>query len=149
MVISRVPSGTQTIYWLKETIVLLSYWQFLLILTDFKWTNHYISYYVLKICFICAFLTKNTVVSLSFSANIESHNGICFFGFLFFWGFLERGEWRRRNIHVWLPLGRPFLGTWPATQACALTGNRTGDSLVCRPALNPLSHTSQGSICNF
>ena len=25
---------------------------------------------------------------------------------------------------------RPLLGTWPATQACALTGNRTGDTLV-------------------
>ena len=38
------------------------------------------------------------------------------------------------------------LGTWPATQACALTGNRTGDLLVTRLALNPLSHTSQGHI---
>ena len=39
--------------------------------------------------------------------------------------FLERGEWRkkeRRNINVWLPLVHPLLGTWPATQACALTG---------------------------
>ena len=38
----------------------------------------------------------------------------------------------------------PLLGTWPTTQACALTGNQTGDPLVCRLALNPLSHTSQG-----
>ena len=44
----------------------------------------------------------------------------------------------------WLPLVRPQLGTWPTTQACALTGNRTGDISVCRPALNPLRHTSQG-----
>ena len=36
------------------------------------------------------------------------------------------------------------LGTWPATQACALTGNWTSDPLVCRPALNLLSHSSQG-----
>ena len=35
----------------------------------------------------------------------------------------------------------PLLGTWPTTEACALTGNQTGDSLVHRPALNPLSHT--------
>ena len=44
----------------------------------------------------------------------------------------------------------PLLGTWPATQACALTenqtGNRTGNPLVHRPALKPLSHTSQGLI---
>ena len=44
----------------------------------------------------------------------------------------------------WLPLLRPLLGTGPATQACALTGNGTSDFLVHRPALNPLSHTSQG-----
>ena len=33
-----------------------------------------------------------------------------------------------------------------ATQACALTGNQTGDPLVHRPALSPLSHVSQGVI---
>ena len=39
--------------------------------------------------------------------------------------FLERGrkKERGRNINVWLPLERPLLGTWPTTQACALTGN--------------------------
>ena len=57
--------------------------------------------------------------------------------------FLERG--RERNIAVWLPLMCSLLGTWPKTQACALSGNQTGDPLVHRPVLNPLSHTSQGS----
>ena len=28
---------------------------------------------------------------------------------------------------------RPLLGTWPITQACALTGNRTSDPLSHRP----------------
>ena len=28
-----------------------------------------------------------------------------------------------RNINVWLPLTCSLLGTWPATQACALTRN--------------------------
>ena len=37
----------------------------------------------------------------------------------------------------WLPLTHPQLGTWPTTQACALTGNPTGDLLVHRPALIP------------
>ena len=41
--------------------------------------------------------------------------------------FLERGvgkeKQRERNISVWLPVVCPLLGTWPATQACALTGN--------------------------
>ena len=38
------------------------------------------------------------------------------------------------------------LGTWPTTQARALTGNPTRDPLVHRPALSPLSYTSQGWI---
>ena len=43
-----------------------------------------------------------------------------------------------------LPLVCPQPGTWPATQACALNRNRTGDLLLCRPAFNSLSHTRQG-----
>ena len=53
---------------------------------------------------------------------------------------------RERNITVWLPLIRPLLGTWPETQACALTENRTGNPLILRLSLSPLSHTSQGSF---
>ena len=41
------------------------------------------------------------------------------------------------------------LGTWPATQACALTGSRTNNTLVLRLALSPLSHTSQGHTWHF
>ena len=43
-----------------------------------------------------------------------------------------------------LSLANPQQGTWPTTQPCALTGNQTSDTLVHRPSLNPLSHTSQG-----
>ena len=38
------------------------------------------------------------------------------------------------NSNVWLPLTHPVLGNWPATHACALTGSRTGNPLVHRPA---------------
>ena len=48
---------------------------------------------------------------------------------------------RERNID-WLLLTHPYLGTSPATQACALIGNLTGDLSICRLVLNPLSHTS-------
>ena len=72
---------------------------------------------------------------------------ICIY-FLRFYLFLERGEEkekeRERNINVWLSLACAPLMKWPATQACALAGNQTGDPLVRRPMLNPLSYTSQG-----
>ena len=52
-----------------------------------------------------------------------------FYSFLedFIYLFLERGEGREkereRNINVWLPVTHPLLGTWPTTQACAVTGS--------------------------
>ena len=49
------------------------------------------------------------------------------------YSFLEKWEEKERNISVWLPLMRPVLGIRPATQACALTGNRTGNPLVHSP----------------
>ena len=71
----------------------------------------------------------------------------------FIYLYLERGEGKgkekEKNISVWLSLTRPLPGTRLATQACALTENQTSDPLVHRPALNPLSHTSQGCIAHF
>ena len=43
----------------------------------------------------------------------------------------------------------PYWGPGPQTQACALTGNQSGNPLVLRPALNTLSHTSQGKNLYF
>ena len=67
--------------------------------------------------------------------------------------FLDRGEGREeereRNIDVWLLLVHPIPGTWPTTQACALTGYPTGNLLIHRLALSPLSHTSQGYLDTF
>ena len=56
--------------------------------------------------------------------------GFCFLKILFIVDRGREGE-KEGNINVWLPLVRPLLGTWPATQACALTGNRTSDTLLC------------------
>ncbi|KAF6099777.1 hypothetical protein HJG60_011514 [Phyllostomus discolor] len=85
--------------------------------------------------------------------NIISHKNILLlFSLNFlkrFYLFLERKEGREkqrvRNFNVWLPLICPQLGTWPATQEYALTGNPTGNPEVHMPVLNPLSHTSQGT----
>ena len=60
-----------------------------------------------------------------------------FYLFTFRWG--RKGE-RERNISVWLPLVHPQLGTWPAPQACALTGNPTGDLSVLRGAQSTEPH---------
>ena len=46
---------------------------------------------------------------------------------------------RERNISV-----REIMAP-----VCALTGNQTGNLSVHRPALNPLSHTSQGRMIIF
>ena len=66
--------------------------------------------------------------------------------------FRERGreEQGERNIsvqeiHDGLPFVYPQMGTWPTTQACALTGNQISDLSIHRPVLNPLSHNSQGA----
>ena len=66
--------------------------------------------------------------------------------------FQSEGKGRRkrgREIAMCGCLMCILLGTWSTIQAYALTGNRTRDPLVHRLALNPLSHTSQGSFFSF
>ena len=50
-----------------------------------------------------------------------------------------------RNINQ-LPLICPLSGTRPATQACALTRNQTGDLFLYKQTSHPLTHTSQGNF---
>ena len=76
-------------------------------------------------------------------------NHTFFKDFIYLFIFRQRGregEREGKKHHVWLPLLHPPPGTWPETQVRALTGNPTSDPFVPRPALNPLSHTSQGYI---
>ena len=88
---------------------------------------------------------------MGFGKSNLTYLNLCIF-LKYFHLFIFRGEGkeeeRERNINVWLPLVCPTLGTWPATQACALNGNQTSNLSVHRLALNPLSHTSQG-CCIF
>ena len=69
--------------------------------------------------------------------DLESKNWVCFFvGVIYLFIFREGkgGRKRRRGTSMCGCLSRthPLLGTWPETQACALTGNRTSDPLVHR-----------------
>ena len=96
-------------------------------------------------------ISYNTLILSLAMSNLQMNPSKAFLflfkKILFIYLFLERGEGREkekeRNINVWLPLMRPLLGSWPATQACALNGDQTREPLVHRLMLNPLSHTSQ------
>ena len=62
----------------------------------------------------------------------------------------QRGEGREGEKHQCvIALLAPYQGPWPATQACALTGNQTSDPLVPSTALTPLNRTSQDPILRF
>ena len=61
----------------------------------------------------------------------------CFKEFLFIFREGKGGRQRRRETLMCGCLEHPLLGTWPATQACALTGNRTSDLSVHKSTLNP------------
>ena len=70
--------------------------------------------------------------------------------FILFLDTEEGREKRRRETSMCGCLSHiPLLGTWPPTQACALTGNWTSDPLVYRPVVNPLSYTSQGYMSDL
>ena len=137
---------------------------------SFKWTPFFLSkdleenfYILFKPCDLKRHRENSDIIYiyLQFSAKAFlyiKYTGLCkffivFHIFTFISLFLERGEGREkereRNIHVWLPLMLPQVGTWPTTQACALTGNRMGDVSFHRPAPNPLSHTSWGVFFIF
>ena len=104
---------------------------------------------------------RNSRVNQRYSALLSwSEHSFFFLLFkkYFIYLFLKEGKGERKRGRKTLmcvryidqlPLAHPQLGSWPATQACALTGNRTTDSLVHRLELNPLSHTSQGFFLFF
>ena len=94
---------------------------------------------------------QNIFIQHSYINFINLLNKSLFFKilFIYFQGGDGRENERERNTRVWLPLEHPLLATWPATQACALMGNQTGDPLVRSPALSPLSHTSQSFMQRY
>ena len=70
-----------------------------------------------------------------------------FYSFIYLFIFRERGreggrEGEKHQCVVASPT--PPIGDLTLNPGMCLTGNGTSDLLVCRLALNPLSHTSQG-----
>ena len=55
--------------------------------------------------------------------------------------FLERGKGGRQRRRETSMFGCLLRAPGPCNQACALTGNRTGNPLVCRLVFHPWSHT--------
>ena len=96
----------------------------------------------------------STMPLRSGNSKVQKLTSLCFCYFIILKSFLFKGKKRERpylftfrerreterekNIDLF-PLTHPLVGTWPAMQACALTGNRTSDLSVCRQALNPVS----------
>ena len=84
--------------------------------------------------------------------NNKILEGFYFFRFYLFI-FRERKGGRKRGRETSMCgslLARSPPGTWPEPQARALkTGNRNSNPLVGRLVLNPLNHTSQGSLRAF
>ena len=74
-------------------------------------------------------------------------NHVFYFRFYLFIS-LEEGKGRKRGRETSMCGCLSHAPKWgpgpPATQARALTGNQTGNPLVRRSVLSPLSHTNQG-----
>ena len=70
----------------------------------------------------------------------------------FIYLFLERGEGKEKERETLMCAclsHAPCWGPGPQPRHVPWLGNQTGHPLVCRPVLNPLSHTSQGWIFNL
>ena len=128
----------------------------LLILSSFFWTllssssSVWLFFASLGSKLLIGFLASSTpllfpckLFFISVSDSLVSKEFFFFLKILFIYFTEQGGRKRERETSMCGYLLRPSLGTQPATQACVLTGNRTGDPLVQKPALNPLNHTSQ------
>ena len=104
-----------------------------------------------------SYLAPRMIFLMCLAALPWLHYPGCKNNFLFFLSFFlkdfkfifrERGREGEKRREGTLMCGyllcTPYRGPGPQPQARALTGNRTGDPLVCRPVLKPLSHSSQG-----
>ena len=105
-------------------------------------------YSIISVSILITSVLNSASDRLSISSSLSYFSG----GFLkkyFIYLFLERGEGREKGEKQWCVRETLAASRMPTMQACALTDNWTGNILVHRPALNPLSHTSQGFFLEF
>ena len=62
---------------------------------------------------------------------------------------LERGEGKEKEGEKLQCVVAPHMPSTGDLACSAQAGNWTSDPSVCRPSLNPLSYTSQGTMYNF
>ena len=94
------------------------------------------------------FISASCLQPLLCSSNGDFCSLILFFLKILFIYFQRKGKGGRKrgretSVHGCLSHA-PYWVPSPKTQACALTGNRTGNPLIRSLVLSPLSHTSQG-----
>ena len=117
--------------------------------TNINLLFHLCIHWLLLVCALTGDQTHNLGIlgqhsnHLSYPSRAEISHFLKRFYLLIFRGEGREKE-KKRNTDVWLPLPHLLLSAWPATQACALTGNQTSDPLIRRPIFDPLSYTSQG-----
>ena len=107
------------------------------------WSLHLIPKTLLAFCVISETKSRSIIAldaarvdqSEELFASVNLSFCCCFLKFLFIFREGEGGRKRGGEISMcgWVLLLFPQLGTWPTTQACALTGNRTSDPLAYRP----------------
>ena len=113
-----------------------------------------------QLCILCKYILIKSAASLILSFDL-----FYFLEFFFlkdFLSFQRKGKEGRKagfpkppyqecasacQKYQSVALSHPQLGAWPATQACALTWNQTGDLSVLGLALSPLSHQLSLNHC--
>lgn len=114
----------------------------------------YASWYLTCSDFSSIYQTSKTLTFQSYTFKESTNSYFSKFSKKIYFIFREGkgGREREQNISVqeihWSVASctPPPLQTRPTVQACALTENRTSNTSVHRPTLNPLSHTSQGLL---
>ena len=92
---------------------------------------------------------RNSFQQLSCTNPLAFGFFLIFFLIYLFLEWERDGERKGEKYQCVVTSHTPLLGTWPTTQACALTGNGASDPLVCILVLSPMSHTSWGMGISF